>query len=1017
MNRENQLDRQYPAYDDGSFLRGLIYDQNRSFPQITFRVRTYDPVDLALNAAPGVDKDAQLKQILEQTVWVEFWPYPLKNGDTFTLYGKEALTVYHALEEWKQLEVIYYGIPFQPTPNPTPNPTIPSNFRSIAWNYGKATAFNTSSNFSITFFSESRESNFKKIKLYSNRGNIFPKITWSLSYFIDVDRDEIRQISETIAGKNIVCVQLSEDLFEYTFSFEILSAALDESFYDGGGPSNEYTLTTIGGILPGEWLVTDQNVYDTNTGLGFWKTNPKQLPDLNNNYMIFDLVTEVPSATALPTPTPTINPNGLVVVSVTNFNIDSIAPAQNGYSFYNNPVTNQPLFLEFSMVEPIPSWTQVVFTNNSSQIITVNIAGVIFNVLPGQTFAQTVLLNPGDTVTITGPTANYPANAITGTIEVLMLPTPTPTLAPNACILILSNNTTDGIYEQNCPAIIPTGTPAPTITPTVTLTPSPTPTPPPTSTTMPGTPTATPNPTGLFFPTPTPQPTLSVSCVRNWSYIYVYADGNGDSIYTFMGDSTFDLTKKYYVNVGTYYLQLSNVTPSFGAIAFLNFGRTDEIEYSGTDLAGNFMGPDGHNYDFYYGTITLTVKKSFTTPLSVANRDGTYWGGQNLLLFSSNCVEPAGAYVWGDNTFGNLALGDTNNRSSPVLYPYNDMNWWRFDIGKYYTVHEIRVDPFTKNSTTPDSYTYQIWGVGYDEYNNTGSFAPYVTANKSSPVQMYDSLWSSNWQGSYWQFVTTQKNNASYSSAENPYLFGDNTFSQTTTNAYFPTRAPYNPIRIKDIGLSDNTGMAIQTIGRLHARGKYTNTLWGSTHTDIVSGKTDTWNLIGNISDYDINYWYTVEQDGYFSVALKKDGTIWSTGMNGYGNLGHNNTTTISSWTQIGIGITWRSIDMKEKSVIATNAAGQVFVWGNNNNGILGLGDTVHRSSPTLLPVTDWKKVGLGFVLKNDGTLWVWGSNDKGQLANLTTSHAYSPVQTALADNKWVDIYNGYHFYYGIRKT
>ena len=290
MNRENQLDRQYPAYDDGSFLRGLIYDQNRSFPQITFRVRTYDPVDLALNAAPGVDKDAQLKQILEQTVWVEFWPYPLKNGDTFTLYGKEALTVYHALEEWKQLEVIYYGIPFQPTPNPTPNPTIPSNFRSIAWNYGKATAFNTSSNFSITFFSESRESNFKKIKLYSNRGNIFPKITWSLSYFIDVDRDEIRQISETIAGKNIVCVQLSEDLFEYTFSFEILSAALDESFYDGGGPSNEYTLTTIGGILPGEWLVTDQNAYDTNTGLGFWKTNPKQLPDLNNNYMICIIV-------------------------------------------------------------------------------------------------------------------------------------------------------------------------------------------------------------------------------------------------------------------------------------------------------------------------------------------------------------------------------------------------------------------------------------------------------------------------------------------------------------------------------------------------------------------------------------------------------------------------------------------------------------------------------------------------------------------------------------------------------
>ena len=112
--------------------------------------------------------------------------------------------------------------------------------------------------------------------------------------------------------------------------------------------------------------------------------------------------------------------------------------------------------------------------------------------------------------------------------------------------------------------------------------------------------------------------------------------------------------------------------------------------------------------------------------------------------------------------------------------------------------------------------------------------------------------------------------------------------------------------------------------------------------------------------------------------------TLWSWGTNNYGQVGVNHTAEISSPTQIGALTTWKFINGATGGGggnFAINLSGELFAWGNNPSGQLGLGDKDKRSSPVQVGTdTTWSKVAAtsasAFGLKTDGSLWSWGYNN-----------------------------------------
>lgn len=143
--------------------------------------------------------------------------------------------------------------------------------------------------------------------------------------------------------------------------------------------------------------------------------------------------------------------------------------------------------------------------------------------------------------------------------------------------------------------------------------------------------------------------------------------------------------------------------------------------------------------------------------------------------------------------------------------------------------------------------------------------------------------------------------------------------------------------------------------------------------------------------------------------ALKKDGTLWGWGWNLCGNLGNNSTNHASSPIQtIAGGTNWRIPIAMSSSAGGIKSDGTFWLWGANTSGQVGDESTIVRSSPvqTIAGGSNWKSAATDaynhmVAMKNDGTLWAWGRGDEGQLGDGTTISKSSPVQTITGGTGW----------------
>jgi alpha-tubulin suppressor-like RCC1 family protein len=141
---------------------------------------------------------------------------------------------------------------------------------------------------------------------------------------------------------------------------------------------------------------------------------------------------------------------------------------------------------------------------------------------------------------------------------------------------------------------------------------------------------------------------------------------------------------------------------------------------------------------------------------------------------------------------------------------------------------------------------------------------------------------------------------------------------------------------------------------------------------------------------------------------------LYSWGDNTYGQLGLNNTTSYSAPKVIGSDY-WSSISSfgKVRNTLAIKPNGTLWGWGLNDYGQLGLGNRTNYSSPKQIgALTTWLSVTCGyltgFAIKTDGTLWSWGGdpNSYGVLGLGNTTQYSSPKQVGSLTN-WSSVVSG----------
>lgn len=134
--------------------------------------------------------------------------------------------------------------------------------------------------------------------------------------------------------------------------------------------------------------------------------------------------------------------------------------------------------------------------------------------------------------------------------------------------------------------------------------------------------------------------------------------------------------------------------------------------------------------------------------------------------------------------------------------------------------------------------------------------------------------------------------------------------------------------------------------------------------------------------------------------ALKTDGTVYSWGANGAGQLGIGNQTTQLSPILIPTLSNITTLSVYSGFVLAVDSTGGAWSWGLNDYGTLGDGSTISRSTPARingLPAIQGVAAGAyhGLALASDGTIYSWGNNTEGELGNGTTTPSLVPIQVS----------------------
>ncbi len=334
-------------------------------------------------------------------------------------------------------------------------------------------------------------------------------------------------------------------------------------------------------------------------------------------------------------------------------------------------------------------------------------------------------------------------------------------------------------------------------------------------------------------------------------------------------------------------------------------------------------------------------------------------------------------WAWGYNNYGQLGNGETINRGAPV--PVSGLT----------SVKQVISVSNAYSVALKEDGTVWAWGL-----NSNGQLGDGTTVSKSTPVQVkgLSSIKSISCSSTF--CIALKSDGTVWSWGNNQYgQLGDGTTISRTV-----------PVQVSGLTSVKKVVVGLYYCLALKEDGSVWS--WGyNAHGELGDGYKVNRSAPVQISQ--LNSVNDITCGQYHTLALKQDGTVWSWGYNNVGQLGDGTNTSKSVPTQIPDLNNIKSIGCGRYNTSTTNGCdysavlkqdGTVWTWGYNGYGQLGNGTTTSSNKPVqVFDLTSVKNIFCQDVstcaIKEDGTVWAWGYNANGELGNGLKTNSSRPVR------------------------
>ncbi|WP_164545672.1 MerR family transcriptional regulator [Paenibacillus albus] len=197
---------------------------------------------------------------------------------------------------------------------------------------------------------------------------------------------------------------------------------------------------------------------------------------------------------------------------------------------------------------------------------------------------------------------------------------------------------------------------------------------------------------------------------------------------------------------------------------------------------------------------------------------------------------------------------------------------------------------------------------------------------------------------------------------------------------------------VKEVSAGCFHSMALKNDGTVWRFGGYGDC------TDAYPIKDEVWTPTQIVS---LERIIQISAGGCHGAALRNDGTVWTWGYNTEGQLGDRAfDAKCSMEPRMVVGLSdVQAVAAGGRFTLALCKDGTVWSWGSNVNGELGDGTyDKNRSAKPIKGLEDVIHIAAGtkhaMAIKKDGSVWLWGRNAHGQLGDIVETSCNVPVKS-----------------------